>query len=102
MAKIYWTYRMKYTNDWVRYTPSYFFDKQFEDYLQAGLTKTLDQEIPEDRYVSEIAPWIKKMTRFIIWEYNDEHINLEDFIKSIENVWAEFNIVMFNTIEEAR
>lgn len=101
MKKIYWTYRHKWTNTWVRYTPSYFLDKQFSDYLEAGLTKTLDSEISENRYTSEIAPWIKNQTRFLIWEYNEKYIKAEDLSKSITNVWAEFNIKIFNTTIEA-
>ncbi len=101
MKKIYWTYRHKWTNTWVRYTPSYFLDKQFSDFLEAGLTKTLDNEISENRYTSEIVPWIKKQTRFLIWEYNEKYIKAEDLSKSITNVWAEFNIKIFNTTIEA-
>ena len=101
IKKVYWTYRHKWTNEWVRYTPSYFLDKQFKDYLDAWLTKVLDNEIPESRYTAEIAPWIKKQTRFIIWEYNEDYIDPDEFKTSIQNVWAEFNIYMFNTALDA-
>lgn len=99
--KVYWTYRHKWTNNWVRYTPSYFLDKQFADYLKAWLTATLDNEIPENRYTAEITPWIKKQTRFIIWEYEDTVINAVDFSNSIKNVWAEFAIQIFPTTTDA-
>jgi len=102
MKHIYWTYRMVYTNTWVRYTPSYFLDKQYEDYLKAGLTKTLDMEIPEDRYTAEIVPWIKKMNRFIIGEYNEAYVNPVDYEANIKSVWAQFQIETFATVEEAR
>jgi len=54
--KIYGTYRMVYTNRGVRYSPSFFLDKQFEDYKKAGLTATYDMEIPENRYTKELVP----------------------------------------------
>jgi hypothetical protein len=38
------------------YTPSFFLDNQFADYKAAGLTNTLDSEIPEANYTAEIAP----------------------------------------------
>ena len=65
-------------------------DKQYEDYKKAWLTKILDNEIPEDRYISEVVPWIKKMTRFIIWEYDDTYIDSISFKDNIAKVWAEF------------
>ena len=102
MAKIYWTYRATYYNkgEW-KYTPSYRLDQQYSDYKEAGLTKTLDLEIPEDRYISEIAPWIKKQTRFIMWEYNETYINVDDYKANVANVGAEFQIEIFATSAEA-
>lgn len=102
IKKIYWTFRQYYTNKWVRYNPSYFLNKQYQDYLEAGLTKTLDTIIPENRYTAELAPWIKKMTRFAVWEYNDEYVNWDEFKANIQNVWAQFNISMFDTADDAR
>ena len=101
MKKIYGTYRHKWTNTGVRYTPSYYLDKQYKDYLDAWLTKTLDNEIPENRYIAEIVPWIKKQTRFIIWEYNEQYIDPIAFKENIKKVWAEFAIWMFDTPLEA-
>ena len=108
--RIYWTYRSKriWTVDlwnislnWT-YTPSFYLDGQFADYKTAGLTRILDLEIPEERYTWEIVPWVKKLTRFIIWEYNETYVNWVDFEKSIKSVGAEFQIETFVTIEEAR
>jgi len=101
MKKVYGTYRHKWTSRWVRYTPSYFLDKQYEDYINAWLTAIKDSEIPENRYTAEIAPWIKKKTRFIIWEYNEDYIDPEAFKENIAKVWAEFAIWMFDTPTEA-
>ncbi len=100
IKKIYWTFRQYYTNKWVRYNPSYFLNKQYQDYLEAGLTKTLDTIIPENRYTAELAPWIKKMTRFIIWEYDEQYIDPTNFSNNIKNVWAQFNISMFDTVDD--
>lgn len=107
-----WTYRPKrITNPFSLeantslngvYTPSFFISNQFADYELAGLTKIEDQIIPEEKYTGEIAPWVKKLTRFIQWYYNEEYINWVDFANSVKAVWAEFQIEMFNTIEEAR
>jgi len=101
IKKIYGTYRYKWTNTWVRYTPSYFLDKQYEDYLKAWLTKLLDTEIPENRYTAEIVAGIKKMTRFAIGEYEDTVVDPVAFADNISKVWAEFCIQMFNTPAEA-
>ena len=102
MKKIYLTFRQKYTNKGVRYNPSYFLDKMYEDYLNAWLTKLKDTEIPENRYTAELAPWIKKQTKFAVWEYDENYIDKQWFIDNIMNVWSEFGIDVFDTIEEAK
>lgn len=84
------------------YTPAFFLGNQFADYEAAGLTKILDQEIPEERYVSEIAPGVPKLTRFIVGEYDEAYVNGADFAKSVQAVGARFQIEMFPTVEEAR
>ena len=101
IKKIYWTFRQYYTNKWVRYNPSYFLNKQYADYLEAWLTKTLDNIIPEWRYTSEIAEWIKSMTRFAVWEYEDSKVDWDKFKANIQNVWAQFDIKMFDTTDDA-
>ena len=102
IKKVYWTFRHTYYNKWEwRYSPSYRLDQQYKDYKDAGLTKTLDNEIPDSRYTAEVATWIKKQTRFIVWEYNDTYINPVDFSNNIANVWAEFQIQMFSTPADA-
>lgn len=101
MEKIYWTYRPKRLSNpfelwnislnWV-YSPSFFLDNSFADYKAAGLTKIIDWEIHEENYTAEIAPWVPKLTRFISAFYNENYINWDDFAKSIQAVWAEFQI----------
>ena len=86
-------------NGW--YTPSGKISNQFSDYEQAGLTKILDMEIPESSYTSEIVPGVKKLTRFIIGEYNEAYVNGADFASSVQAVGAEFQIDMFATPAEA-
>lgn len=101
IKKVYWAYRHKWLNDWSRYTPSYFLNKQFKDYFEAWLTKILDNEIPEERYTLEIVPGVKHQGRFIIWEYEDTVIDPVEFADSIAKVWAEFAVKMFNSVDEA-
>jgi len=67
MNKLYATYRKKTYTQPVNldgrlvlngsYTPSFVMSGgTFADYTEAGLTKILDLEIPEERYVAETAP----------------------------------------------
>ena len=103
MNKIYWTYRVSYYNKWEgKYYPTFRLDQQYADYKKAWLTNTIDQAIPENRYTSEIAPWVKKETQFIIWEYNADYVDEIKYRANIANVWAEFQIELFDTVEEAR
>jgi len=109
--RLYWTYRSKrIVNPFVLeqntslngvYTPSFFLSNQFADYEKAGLTKTLDMEIPEERYTAELVPWVPKLTRFIVGEYNEAYVNGVDFANSIAKVGAEFQIDVFATNQEA-
>lgn len=112
MKKIYWTYRpVQYRqpvdingnttlNGW--YTPSGKLSFQFYDWTQAGLTVIKDSLIPEDKYTGEIVPWVKKLTRFIVGEYNETYVDPVEFGRSMENTGAEFNIDIFDTPELAK
>ena len=110
MKNIYWTYRSErieqpvYLPDWRSlngwYTPSMYLPNQFADWFQAWLTNIKDNPIDEAKYTSELVPWIKKLTRLIIGEYNETYVDPIEFSRSITNVWARFNISMFNTLEE--
>lgn len=108
--KLYWTCRYerigtvdlwnKNSLNWV-YTPSFYLNNQFADWNTTWLTNVIDQEIPEDRYVLEIAPWVPKLTRFISCEYNETYVDPIELKRSLENVWARFNVDIFETIDEA-
>jgi len=109
--KIYWTYRAKRLTrslrlnwqslNWI-YHPSFFLQWQFQDYEEAWLTKVTDwdQLIPNDKYTKELVPWVKSLSRLIIWEFEDTAIAKEDYENSIKAVWAEFQIKTFLTIDE--
>jgi len=101
IKKLFATYRKVYTNNTSTYSPAFFLDKQYADYLEAGLTATLDNEIPTDRYTAEIAPGIKKQTRFMIGEFNADYIVEDDYRASVAQVGSQFQIEVFATTEEA-
>jgi len=84
------------------YTPSFFLANQYADYTAAGLTSIHDSLIPEENYTSEIVPWVKKLTRFIVGEYNETYVDGDRFKANVKNVWAEFQIEMFATPLEAK
>lgn len=104
MKYIYWTYRSKrITNpfnltDWVTlngvYSPSFFINNMFSDWQEAWLTKLIDDIIPEDRYTWEVIPWVKKLTRFLMFEYNETYVDPLELERSAENIWKEFDIAM--------
>ena len=103
MNKIYATYRKRSLNDWAwLYSPSYFFDKMFSDYLNAWLSKINDQDIRESQYTSELVPWVPKLTRFMTCEYNGNYITQESMVQSLNTTGSEFYISIFETVEEAR
>jgi len=110
MKQIFWTYRPERINSpynlWEvtlngTYTASFFLENQFGDWSSAWLTKILDSEINESNYTWEIVPWIKKLTRFIIAEYNELYVDPVELARSITNVWARFNIDMFTLNSDA-
>lgn len=82
------------------YTASAFLNNQFADWNKAWLTNVIDQQIPEEAYTGEIAPWVPKLTRFIMCEYNENYVDPVELQRSLENVGARFNIDVL-TIEEA-
>jgi hypothetical protein len=85
------------------YHPSYFLNGMFAEYTALGLTKIIDGDlaIPESRYTAEIFPWVKKLSRFIIGEYNENYVDRDSFIASIRSVGQEFQIHVL-TDDEAR
>ena len=102
MQRLYWTYRPeRITNpydiwnnislNWV-YTPGFFLNNQFWDWNKAWLTNVIDNIIPEDKYIWEIAPWIPKLTRFIMCEYDETKVDSVELARSLKNIWARFDI----------
>ena len=107
--KLYWTYRPERIGNvnlwdislnWT-YTPSFYLNNQFRDWNEAWLTNVIDLQIPEERYTAEISSWIPKLTRFISCEYDETKVDPIELARSLENVWARFDIDIL-TIEEAR
>lgn len=84
------------------YTCGFFLSNQFGDWEKAGLTKILDSEIPENKYTGEVVPWVPKLTRIVVCEYNELYVDPVELSRSITNVWARFDIAIFPTIEDAK
>ena len=109
MKTIYWTCRYErltqpYDLWWGAskngvYMPAEYLNNQFWDWHNAWLTKVIDNIIQEENYIWEIAPWIPKLTRFIMCEYNENYVVHEELSRSLENVWARFDIDML-TVDE--
>ena len=107
MKKIFWTYRPEritspYNIEWWlslnwTYTPSLFLNNQFADWNKAWLTNIIDNIIPEESYILEVAPWIKKLTRFIMCEYNEQYVDQTELARSLKNIWARFDIDILST-----
>lgn len=76
------------------YHASMFLNNQFADWNAAWLTNVVDwdQLIPEEKYTSEIAPGVKKLTRALVFEYNEQYVNPEELARSAENVWKRFDV----------
>lgn len=65
MKKIYFTYRRTYTDRGVRQDVSFYNDKMFADFKEAGLTKMTDGDnfIPEQSITKEIIPGVPSLRR---------------------------------------
>ena len=107
--KLYWTYRPEritspydlWNNislNWT-YTASFYLNNQFADWNKAWLTNVIDNIIPEDKYIWEIAPWIPKLTRFIMCEYNEKYVVADELARSLKNVWSRFDIDILTSEE---
>lgn len=111
MKKIYATYRPEriaspYSPDGNvtlngTYTCGFFLSNQFGDWTAAGLTAIKDAVIGENSYTGEVAPWIKKLTRFVVGEYNETYVDPVEFSRSLTNVGARFNIDVFADAQSA-
>lgn len=106
---LFWTYRPEritspydlWNNislNWT-YTASFFLNNQFADWNKAWLTNVIDNIIPEDKYIWEVAPWVHKLTRFIMCEYNENYVVADELARSLKNVWSRFDIDIL-TVEE--
>ena len=71
----------------------------FWDWHSAWLTNIKDQLIPEENYTSEIVPWVKKLTRFLVCEYDEKYVDPVELSRSMENVWREFDIDVMTSDE---
>ena len=100
MNKKYMTFRETWLQNDSKFTPSFFNDKQFADYVSAWLTKIDDCIIWEDRYTWELIPWIKSLRRFWVLMYNPDYINWEEFANNIKSVGYNFAIELL-TAQEA-
>ncbi len=76
------------------YHASMFLNNQFGDWNAAGLTNVVDGEqfIPEEKYTSEIVPWVKKLTRALKFEYNEQYVDPTELARSAENVGKRFDV----------
>lgn len=76
--KIFFTYRRTYTDRGVRQDVSFYNDKMFADFKEAGLTKMIDGDnfIPEQNITKEIIPGIASLRRAGVLEV-DGNIPLE-------------------------
>lgn len=107
--KLYWTCRYEritqpYNLEWWislnwTYTPWFYLNNQFADWNKAWLTNVIDNVIPEENYIWEIAPWIPKLTRFIMCEYNEVYVDSTELARSLKNVWSRFDIDILTSEE---
>ena len=107
--KLYWTYRPEritspYNLEWGvslngTYTASFYLNNQFADWNKAWLTNVIDNIIPEDKYIWEIAPWVPKLTRFIMCEYDENYVVADELARSLKNVWSRFDIDILTSDE---
>lgn len=82
--KIYWLYRMKYSQLQDRQSPSFYFNKELEDYITAGIFSLKDMEISDAQYTRELAPWLKSQTRFFRCEYNENLVS-QGYVDMLRN-----------------
>jgi len=88
---IYFTYRRIWDNRTNCYDISYYNDKIFSDYKEAGLTEIIDWDnfIPSTRITKEIAPWVKWERKAWILKYVD-WVDVVDLKETLIQTWASF------------
>ena len=109
MKKIYWFYRRERISNksfwdvnlnwW--YTISFYVNEQYSDWINAWLISIKDCEIPSERYIKELIPWVKDLREFVYMEYNDAIINEELAKIVINKIWARFDLEIL-TLEWAK
>ena len=108
--KLYWFFRPDYIwnfdfQNWTnlnwKYTLSFWLSWQYWDFVKAWVISIKDMEIQTDRYTKEIAPGIKDLREFIIYEYNENYIDEALMNKIIWKIWQRFDLELL-TIEEAK
>lgn len=102
MKKLYWTYRMAYTNDGDRYSISYYLDKELEDYKMAGIVGIEDMTIPDEKYTAELAPWLKNKTRFFKAWYNDTYVSDEQYEIVKNKMKTHHYALFFESLDDAK
>lgn len=77
------------------YTCGFFLSNQFGDWTAAGLTSIKDSLLSEEQYTWELVPWVKKLTRLVVCEYNETYVDPAELTRSLTNVGARFNLEVF-------
>lgn len=93
---------MKYTQTKDRQSISYFFDKELEDYKQAGIMTIHDMDIDDEQYTQYLAPGIKSQTRFFIAEYNENYVPQGYVDMMVSKITNDFYGIFFDTPEDAK
>lgn len=105
--RLFWTYRPErisspYSLDgnvsmnWT-YTCGFFLSNQFGDWTAAGLTSIKDSLLSEEQYIAELVPGVKKLTRLVVCEYDENYVDSVELSRSLTNVGARFNIEIFQS-----
>lgn len=109
MKTLYWFYRKERLNSPYKlwntslngnYSMSFFLANQYADYLEAWLI-SINDNLWEDRYTKELAPWIKDLREFVSFSYNDTYVSDELINTIIWKVCNRFDLFLL-TAEEAK
>lgn len=84
-----------------KYTLNFFILGQYNDYITAWLISIKDNEIPNDRYVKELAHWIKDLREFVYMEYDNNYISDELITTIVKKIGAKFDLELLD-IEQAK
>lgn len=110
IKKIYWFYRPDYIWNFSlennnslngKYTLSFWLSWQYADYLKAWLIAIKDLEIPSDRYIKELIPWVKDLREFVVYEYNSDYVDESLMLRIIWKIWQRFDLEILD-VEQAK